>query len=151
MYVFGRGRIDYIDPNHRGRMLAAAAAKGGWHVLHAYCDSAGTRPELMALQAAIMAGKIQALMLHDIAELGSTVVAVVESLAWLREQGVHLCCLHPMMDTGDPYGRRCSSWQATSRSSTPTSGVEGSRPAPSPGAVPGTSLGSSADRRATGR
>jgi DNA invertase Pin-like site-specific DNA recombinase len=52
-----------------------------------------------------MAGKVQALMLADIAELGSTVVAVVETLAWLREQSVHLHCLRPIMDTGDPYGR----------------------------------------------
>jgi DNA invertase Pin-like site-specific DNA recombinase len=105
VYVFGRGRIDDTDPHHRGYILAETAAKSGWHVLQAYCDSAGTRPELKALQAAIMAGKIQALMLDDIAELGSIVVAVVETLAWLREQGVHLLCLHPIMDSGDRYGR----------------------------------------------
>jgi DNA invertase Pin-like site-specific DNA recombinase len=95
------------DPQGEHRaMLEAIATAHGWRVTEVHHDTAGTRPSWRELQASVMAARLDAIMVYDISELGSSVLAVVETAAWLDEQGVHLLTIDPPLDTGTPDGRR---------------------------------------------
>jgi hypothetical protein len=94
------------DADMRRAILTDEAKLKHWQVAATYHDTRGIRPELKRLQAAIMAGKVDALMVWDLTELGNGVLDVVETAAWLHAQGVYLYAAHPAeTETHDVRGR----------------------------------------------
>lgn len=100
LYLTGPENID----TRRAALERHAKAKG-WPRTQTYHDTGGHRPELHRLQAAIMAGAVQAVVVGDVAELGRGVIEIIETLAWLDEQGVALYALAPDIDSHKVGGR----------------------------------------------
>jgi DNA invertase Pin-like site-specific DNA recombinase len=100
LYLFGS------DSDTRRPILEAIATAHAWPISETYADDTAPRPALKRLQAAVMASRLDVLVVHDLSELGGGVLQVVETLAWLDAQGVRLFVVDPSLDTGTADGRR---------------------------------------------
>jgi hypothetical protein len=65
MYAFGADAAGHLA------QIEALGASRGLQLAGTYHDTRGTRPELKRLQAGIMAGEVDALMVRDLTELGT--------------------------------------------------------------------------------
>jgi DNA invertase Pin-like site-specific DNA recombinase len=92
--IYCRGTIAGADAQHRASALASLVKRRGWTVAGTFVDEGGHRPQLKALQAAVMAGAVRAVIVTDVAELGAGVADIVQTLAWLADQGVELVAAH---------------------------------------------------------
>jgi DNA invertase Pin-like site-specific DNA recombinase len=75
------------DADMRRAILTDEARLRHWQVAATYHDTRGSRPELKRLQAAIMAGEVEALMVWDRTELSDGVLEACALAAHLNEQG----------------------------------------------------------------
>jgi DNA invertase Pin-like site-specific DNA recombinase len=91
---------------HRQRhALEQTAEQRSWQIISTFRDTDGRRPELRRLQAAVIAGELDAVMLADLTDLGASILAVVETAAWLHER-VWLFALQPAgLERHDIKGR----------------------------------------------
>jgi DNA invertase Pin-like site-specific DNA recombinase len=103
--VYCRGTIAGADAQHRASVLASLAKRRGWLVAATFVDDDGHRPQLKALQAAVMAGTVHAVLVTDVAELGAGVTDIVETLARLTDQGVALVATSPPLDSTRTEGK----------------------------------------------
>jgi hypothetical protein len=65
--VYACGTLAGAEPKLRAHALASLAKRRGWHVAGSYVDERGHQPQLKALQAAIMAGDVRAILVTDVA------------------------------------------------------------------------------------
>jgi DNA invertase Pin-like site-specific DNA recombinase len=75
IYLYG---TDVAEPR---AMLEALAKARAWQILETHHDTRGNRPELKRLQAAVMAGKVQAVMVYDVVESARSVPVVVSLIS----------------------------------------------------------------------
>jgi DNA invertase Pin-like site-specific DNA recombinase len=99
VYTFGR------DTDRQRGQLEVLAASHGWHIFETHADTQASRPELKRLQAAIMAGKVDLIMVHALADLGAGLAEMIETAAWIQAQGVHLWSINPPIDSSSKAGR----------------------------------------------
>jgi DNA invertase Pin-like site-specific DNA recombinase len=119
VYLF---TADDIEARRLRRALEQTAGERDWQITCAFRDTDGRRPELRRLQAAVLAGELDVVMLADLTDLAASILAVVETAAWLHER-VYIYALKPAgTETHDVRGRarfellaHLAEWQADIR------------------------------------
>jgi hypothetical protein len=100
IYVYGPSAAEHAA------VLEALAAGHRWRVAHRYTDTQSARPALRELQAAVMSRKLDVIMLHELSAVAAGPLELIETVAWLDGEGVHIFCVNPLLYSADATGQK---------------------------------------------
>lgn len=99
-YVYGPTAAEHAA------VLEALATGHRWTIVQRYTDDQPARPALRELQAAVMAHKLDVVMLHELSALAAGPLELIETVNWLDGEGVHVLCINPPLYSADASGQK---------------------------------------------